>query len=170
MIRAVLFDLGDTLETDGRLLPGAVEALEGVAGLSNAGARLKMGLISDYTMPPAGAGPERIDALFREYVEIVRRLGLLRFFEPPEQHVTLSTHAGVLKPDAKIFQLALRRLGIGGDVTAAIFITEDADHVRAAKKLGMTGLQYGSASGIPAWSSAVPTIRRILEEDRTKRR
>src|SRR5262249_39156983 len=72
--------------------------------------------------------------------------GLRAFFEPVKKRVTLSTHAGVAKPDRRIFETALQRLGAKVPLEECLFITEDAGHIKDAReKLKMQTLQFGSA-------------------------
>ena len=59
--------------------------------------------------------------------------------------VILSCEAGYAKPDARIYQAALRRLAAApGD---ALFIDDTPGHVAAAESLGMTGHVHGGTGG-----------------------
>jgi FMN phosphatase YigB (HAD superfamily) len=144
MISTLLLDLGDTLESNGKPLPGALEALETLAkGAPPVGHPLRLALVSDYmeAKPPT---PENVEGLFREYVALVETMGLLDFFRPVEERITLSTHAGKRKPHAEIFELALHRLGPPEmRFQDCLFITENADHVAACRRLGMKALELG---------------------------
>jgi putative hydrolase of the HAD superfamily len=56
-----------------------------------------------------------------------------------------SCEAGYVKPDPRIYQAALRRLGVtSGD---ALFIDDTPGHVTAAQSLGMTGHLHTSTAG-----------------------
>ena len=57
--------------------------------------------------------------------------------------VVCSGEVGVAKPDQKIFQIALERLGI--EAAEALFIDDTEEHVVAALALGMTGHHFSSA-------------------------
>src|SRR5262249_10184253 len=113
MIRVLMLDLGETLIHNEAPMPHVPEALGALTQFETAdGDPLLVCLISDFTMPAPPATKAKIDALFNEYLDILEHAGLKDFFEPVEQHVTLSTHAGVNKPDAKIFETAINRLGV----------------------------------------------------------
>src|SRR5262245_35095188 len=105
MIRVLMLDLGETLIHGEVPLPHVAEALGVLTQFETAsGDPLVMCLVSDFTMPDPPPTPAKIEVLFREYLEVLDRSGLRHFFEPVEQHVTLSTQAGVLKPARRIFE------------------------------------------------------------------
>jgi len=54
-------------------------------------------------------------------------------------HVVDSSEVGVRKPDARIFEIALERLG-GIDPARAIFVDDFEANVLAAQSLGMRGV------------------------------
>ncbi|MBO2448054.1 HAD-IA family hydrolase [Actinomadura barringtoniae] len=59
--------------------------------------------------------------------------------------VVLSCEVGCAKPDPRIFEIALERVGAGpGD---ALFIDDTAGHVAAAEGLGMTGHVHANGPG-----------------------
>jgi FMN phosphatase YigB (HAD superfamily) len=113
MIRVVLFDLGLTLvDSQDRPFPHVKEALQAVRSFKTAdGKPLGIGLVSDFDLPAPPPTKKKIDAIFDRYLAILDQTGLRPFFEPVRRHVTLSTHVGVYKPDRKIFEMALKRLG-----------------------------------------------------------
>lgn len=164
MLRALLLDLGDTLVRANHVIEHVPKALAQLAALpTEQDLPLQLALVSDYTMPGPGAAPEELARLFEEYVELVRGFGLLQCFEPVDQHITLSTQAGVSKPDARIFQLALQRLKLPPELASAMLITEAGDHVAAARRLGMTAWQYGK--DFDDWTSAPLLVARALHCD-----
>ncbi|MFD9907283.1 HAD-IA family hydrolase [Streptomyces sp. NPDC059063] len=61
------------------------------------------------------------------------RAGLLDVVD----HLVLSCEVGCAKPDARIFELALR--GVGADPAQALFIDDTPGHVDAARALGLAG-------------------------------
>jgi len=162
---ALLLDLGGTLVDEHRKLIAHVpEALGALSALrAPTGVPLALALVSNYTMPPPGAPAGEPQRLFDEYVAIVRGLGLLEFFAPPEHHVTTSTIAGVSKPDPAIFRLALQRLGLAPDLSSAMFVTEESDHIAAARALGMTAWQYGV--DFHDWNEVCPLVAQVLSQD-----
>lgn len=161
MIKALLLDLGGTLEVDDRVLPGVPEAVSAIAKFQTAdGKPLIACLVSDFTMPVPRT-PQAIDATFNEYLQILERLDLRRFFEPVAERVTLSTHAGVLKPAPLVFETALKRAKLNASIQDALFITENSDHVQACRKLKMTALQFGA--DFNDWTSAPLVIAHLID-------
>lgn len=167
MIRALLLDLGDTLiGPDGAVFPGAQDALSVLEKLETRDHKpLLTCLVSDYTMPNPRT-PAAIAAAFAEYLGILGNTGLREFFEPVDERVTLSTHAGAKKPAAVVFETALKRAGIDGPITDALFITENAGHVAACRKLGMTALQFGV--DFKTWSAAPMLVAQMVGAPGTK--
>jgi FMN phosphatase YigB (HAD superfamily) len=154
MIKALLLDLGDTLidSASEKPFPGVEDALGVIETFETADhAPLVVCLVSDYTMPEPRTS-RAIAATFAEYLELLDRTGLRRFFEPVEERVTLSTHAGARKPDALVFETAFKRAGVDGGLNQALFITENAEHIAACRKLGMKTLRYGT--DFTSWSQA----------------
>lgn len=100
MIRVVMFDLGRTLiDDDERPFAHVEDALAAISAFTTpAGEAFRFCLVSDFTMPTAPPTAAKIAALFEEFLAILDRTGLRRFFEPVQRRVTLSTHAGVAKP------------------------------------------------------------------------
>ena len=142
-MRVVLFDRGDTLEHNGALLPGVIELLFAVQGMRDARRRpVESALVSDY-YPAANAAD--IARLRAEYLESLGRLGIARFFEPYPRRVTLSsdsTDPEFVKPSPRIFRAALDKLCPGLPFGCALFLTENGEHIRAARALGMTGVHF----------------------------
>lgn len=167
MIRVVMFDLGGTLvDNDRRPFPHITDALTAIASFKTAdGKPLRSCLVSDYTMPEPPATQAKIAALFKKYLAILDQTGLRAFFEPVKKRVTLSTHAGVAKPDRRIFETALQRLGAKVPLEECLFITEDAGHIKEAReKLKMQTLQFGSAGagGFEDWADAPALVANLV--------
>lgn len=163
-MKVVLFDLGDTLEHDDVLLPGAREVLTAVSGLSDsAGDSVQIGVISDFTMPQA---PSEIPAIRQEYQDLLKQLGLLSFFSPDAKRVTLSTEVGKFKPDRKIFRAALDKFAPALRFADALFVTENQGHVAAARRLGMEAVHFqgpGQTTGeIQELAALVPIVEAWL--------
>ena len=160
----MLFDLGNTLESDDVLLPGALETLTQIAEMTDdAGRAVLLGLISDFT--PATT-PEQIPAIQAEYYDIIGRLGIRSFFEPVAERVTLSTEVGVGKPDPAIFRRAIEKLDPAASFADALFVTENLAHVRAARRLGMRAVHFrgpGQSTGdISSLPDLVPLVRDFI--------
>jgi HAD superfamily hydrolase (TIGR01509 family) len=57
--------------------------------------------------------------------------------------VVISSEAGMVKPNADIFEFTLQKLGVSP--SEAIFIDDNEKHVRAAEGVGIKSLQFTSA-------------------------
>jgi len=161
----VFFDLGNTLESDDVLLPGALETLTQIAEIKDdTGRAVLLGLISDFT--PATT-PEQIPAIQAEYYDIIGRLGIRSFFEPVAERVTLSTEVNVRKPDPAIFRRAIEKLDPAASFADSLFVTENLAHVRAARRLGMRAMHFrgpGQLTGdIISLPDLVPLVRDFVE-------
>jgi hypothetical protein len=149
MIRVALFDLGLTLiDSQDRPFPHVKEALRTIQSFTTVHRKpLLTGLVSDFDLPVPPATPAKIAAIFRRYLAVLDATGLRPFFEPVQRRVTLSTHAGVLKPGRKIFETALGRLRSKASLKECLFITENPDHIRVARTtLRMSALQFRSSA------------------------
>jgi FMN phosphatase YigB (HAD superfamily) len=163
-MKIILFDLGRTLEEADVLLPGALEALQGLAQLrSTAGEAPLLGLISDFDMPRTA---EEIPVLQQRYYDILDHLGIRSFFEPVAERVTLSTEVGVFKPDERIFRTAIGKLDPAGSFGNAMFVTENLAHVEAARQLGMRAIHFrgpGQNTGdVDRLLDLMPRVREFL--------
>jgi len=169
MTRILMLDLGDTLVHENTVFPHVREALETLRNFKTAdGSPLALALVSDFLMPDPPATAAKIENLFKQYINILDQLNLGEFFKPFKRHITLSTHAGVNKPDRRIFELAITRLGLDAKLSDCIFITENAEHIAACKKLGMATLWFApEANGgdFDDWSEAPLLVSQILESE-----
>ncbi len=147
MSRVLLLDLGGTLEANDVPFPFVPECLAALSGFETAnGAPLPMALVSDW--PPAVPFDDaQVAARFADYLALLAQLDFRRHFEPVEKRVTLSTHANLFKPDRRVFELALTRLGAGGTLADCLFVTENAAHIAAARDLGMAVLDFAEEAG-----------------------
>lgn len=168
MIRVVMFDLGMTLiDSANQPFANVKNALTAISGLKTADREtLHSCLVSDFTMamPMTDA---KVTTLFDEYLAILDATGLRPFFEPVTKRVTLSTQAGVSKPNPKIFKKALQRLGISISLKECLFITENAAHIRKARDtLKMKTLQFRSAGSneydFEDWADAPGLIANLV--------
>jgi FMN phosphatase YigB (HAD superfamily) len=168
MIAVAMFDLGGTLldETTMQVFPGVLDALSAIKNLHTSDQQsLRLAIVSNFTMPNGDAQPDQIRSLFDEYLAILEQAGLRPFFEPVESRVTLSTHVGVRKPDCRVFQACLWRLGLPGDLSRALLITEDAPHIARAKQMGMQALRFGpndASADFQHWQQAPDKIAALL--------
>jgi FMN phosphatase YigB (HAD superfamily) len=172
MIRVVMFDLGLTLaDARNQPFPHVVTALNALATFKTAdGKPLRRCLISDFTMATPPVTSAKVSAIFKQYLAVLDRTGLRAFFEPVSKRVTLSTHAGVLKPDRRIFETALRRLGASVPLQDCLFVTENAAHIAAARQtLGMQTLQFRAAGSkrydFDDWAEAPGLIAHLAAPD-----
>lgn len=166
VVKLVLFDLGNTLESGGVLLPGARETLEAIAspGLDGEPAPV-LGLLSDFHMP---AGPEDVAAIRQQYCDLLDDLGIREFFEPVAERVTLSTEVGVFKPDPAMFRAAAAKFSPALDFKDVLFVTENPGHVLAARLLGLVAVHVrgpGQSGGdVDALPALVPLVREFLQD------
>ena len=161
MVDVLVLDLGGTLVDGGQPFPHAKAALFALQRFrGSSGQPLQLALVSDFH-PADPATPAGVKARFTEYLRLLDGFGLRRYFQPVGRHVTLSTHAGVTKPDRRVYELALQRLGSGATLTDCLSITEDAGHVAACKSLGMRALRFGGDFG--DWSEAPLLVRQMID-------
>jgi len=154
-LKVLILDLGETLVHDGAVFPHVTQALDAFARMQTAdGEPLATCLVSDFKMPVPPTTPEKIGEIFEEYLALLDDFGLREFFEPVERRATLSTHAGVNKPDRRVFEKALERLEVNAALTECLFITENEAHIEACTILGMETLRFGSAEGFTDWAEA----------------
>jgi HAD superfamily hydrolase (TIGR01509 family) len=93
---------------------------------------------------------------------LLERHGLLACF----QHATFSDEVGVRKPDAAIFELTLRALGV--EPAAAVHVGDDAMlDVLGARHAGLRAIQVTSASlealGAPRPDAVIPSLAALPE-------
>ena len=167
MIKLALFDLGETLLHGTTPFPHAITALEAISRLhTRAGQPLVLGLVSDFLPADSPATEAKITAREQEYRNILVGARLSEFFEPFSSRVTLSTRAGVNKPDRRIFELAVKRSGVDASLDECAFTTEDADHLAKCKEFGMVVIRFGTEPGLtPAfsnWSDAPRSFAGLL--------
>jgi len=164
-MRAILFDLGDTLvDAQNQPLPGASDLLTAVGNLRDPeGKPVLSGLISDWKMSQNRA---QRNLFRREYVAELQQSGLDVFFQPVNKRVTLSTDVGVFKPDPLIFQTALDRLARGLAFHHAVFVTERLAHIKAARELGLMAVHFkgpGQSRGeVDTLADLLPLLQRML--------
>lgn len=159
-MKMVLFDLGGTLEFQDVLLPGAREMLEAVVKMRDV-QPMVMALVSDFLMP---ADPEEIPAIRQRYLDLLDMLNIRTFFEPVEQHVTLSTEVGVFKPDQQIFEAVIEKSGLELTWSDIIFITENREHVEAARGFGMRAVHFRGPRQLSGELQDLRDLPRMIEE------
>jgi hypothetical protein len=164
-VKLILFDLGDTLESGGVLLPGAVETLEAIAALRTGGQPAAvLGLVSDFDMPSA---PSDVGAIQQQYYSLLDDLGIRQFFEPVAERVTLSTEVGVFKPDQAVFRAAASKAGPAVEFGDIFFVTENRNHVLAARRLGLVAVHVrgpGQPHGeIDTLAGVLPLVEAFLD-------
>ncbi len=163
-MRVVIFDLGDTLEHNGVLLPGAREMLIRLKELrGDDGKAPILCLLSNYLMP-TDADP--LEAIQGRYYALLDTLGIRSFFEPVTERITLSSEVGVGKPAREIFERAIEKVDPRSELHHAIFITENPEHISAARQLGMMAIHFrgpAQQSGeVSELLDLVPLIARLL--------
>jgi FMN phosphatase YigB (HAD superfamily) len=167
-MKVVLFDLGDTLEHQDTLFPGAVETLTTISQMRDKDHQpVRMGLVSDFDMPES---PVEIPAIRQRYLAILDNLGIRGFFEPVDVGVTLSTEVGVHKPDPRMFRAALDKFGPGLAFESAMFVTENQGHALMARSLGMRAVHLaptpGASGDITALIDLIPLVHAFVSPPR----
>jgi FMN phosphatase YigB (HAD superfamily) len=158
----VLFDLGETLESDGVLRDGALDALEELAGLRrDGGPAVVLGLLSDTRVPVDAAD---VTVIAAEYRAVLDALGIRRFFEPLARHVTLSAEVGARKPAAVTFRTAVARADPALTFADVVFGTETPDPVRAARRLGLTAVHVRPAGAPDAAGAELPDVLALVRD------
>jgi epoxide hydrolase-like predicted phosphatase len=71
-----------------------------------------------------------------------RKLGLDAVFD--RDTVIISAEVGLAKPDQKIFDLAVQRLGV--DPARCLLVDDRQDNVQAARSCGLQAIQFSSAA------------------------
>ncbi|HZI49228.1 MAG TPA: hypothetical protein VFD75_15645 [Pyrinomonadaceae bacterium] len=156
MIRVIMLD-GDALIADGKVMPHVPEALDVLTKFEPAArASLVVSLVSDYEMPTTPVTPRKVNTIFRKYVAMLDELRLKEFFEPVELRVTLSTQAGVFKPDARLFKKAIQRLRLRAGLDECLSVGNNAEQVKACRALGMSALLLDD------WAQAPLLIARVV--------
>jgi epoxide hydrolase-like predicted phosphatase len=61
-------------------------------------------------------------------------------FDDAFDYLIISSEVGVAKPEAEIFQIALKQLGVRP--SEAIFVDDVLENVEACRKIGMYGIQF----------------------------
>jgi hypothetical protein len=166
MITVLMLDLGETLIHQETTFPNVVEALDALSRFETAdGKPLILCLVSDFEMPVPPPTKEKIKTIFQKYIALLDGFGLKHFFEPVERCVTLSAHAGVFKPERKVFETALKRLKVAAKLEECLFITENAEHIQASQEFGMKTLRFGSPGDFSDWSEAPLLIAKLVAPD-----
>ena len=163
-MRVVIFDLGDTLEYNDVLLPGAQDMLTRVRELRDDDDKSPaLCVLSNYFMP-TDADP--LEAIQGRYYALLDTLGIRSFFEPVTERVTLSSEVGVEKPAREIFERAVAKVDPQLELRHTIFITENPEHIAAARQFGMMAIHFqgpGQQTGeVSQLLDLVPLIARLL--------
>lgn len=165
-MKIILFDLGQTLEDQEVLLPGALETLSAIKNMYDPNNKESpiLALLSDYY---EAKNSEEIEILRKQYYELLDRLGIRSFFEPLSERVTLSTEVGVKKPNEKIFRVGIDKIHKDLPYHHVIFITDDPNHIIGARELGMTAIHFqgpGQNTGeVHKLIELIPLVSRLLE-------
>ena len=134
MIQVVMFDIETLIDRHQKPYPHLIFALETLDSLS-----ISTCIISDCS---TDVGEK--DAM-SNYDQILTATGLKPFFTPIEQRLTLSMQTGVLKPNRKIFEKGLERLGEPKiSLMNCMYVAKNGDHLAWVRlELQMKTLQFG---------------------------
>ena len=75
-------------------------------------------------------------------------------FDDAFEHMTISAEIGIVKPDARIYEHALEKLGVKAD--EAIFVDDVEKNIAACEALGMHGVLFRSSE------QALIDVKRLL--------
>ncbi len=60
--------------------------------------------------------------------------------------IVIPSNSGLRKPDKRVFELALERLGAADDAGTVLYIDDETEHVAVARRAGLRGLCYDPSS------------------------
>jgi FMN phosphatase YigB (HAD superfamily) len=164
VMKIVLFDLGDTLEHNDKLLPGAFETLSNIKKINdNQNQPVILALISDFL--PAKS-PDEIEKIKEKYYNILDNLGIRSFFHPVNERVTLSTEIDVNKPNKEIFRYAIDKISKDLSFKEVVYITENKNHINAVREMEINGIHFkgpGQQEGeIENLIDLIPRIQKLI--------
>jgi hypothetical protein len=140
MIKVLMFDLWDTLVQGDAVFPHVREALEVFSKFeTEAGDRMELCLVSDEETATPSRKP---DSLHSDFVKLLDKFDLKRFFEPVERRVLFTTWAGSVKAGREAFEKAAGQLGLPAGLDEYLFISGNAKRSSAYRKLGMKVLRF----------------------------
>lgn len=166
----ILFDLGQTLENNDELLPGAKDTLSSIKELHDSnGNHPILSLISNWDkFDEEGSRLIDVKPIQIECYQLIEKLGISQFFQPYYKHITLSTEVGVRKPDKKIFRFAIDSIEKDLPFENVLFITENPIHINAARQLNIRAIHYkgpGQNTGeVNNLLDLIPLVQSFLNE------
>lgn len=110
------------------------EEIDASAKVDEAVVGIAKGLKADY----------RIALLSNAPSAFIRELLAVHDLEQHFHEIVISSEVGMVKPSAEIFEHTLTKLGV--QASEAIFIDDNPQHVAAAEKIGIHGIQFFSAT------------------------
>ena len=171
MVRVIILHSGAMVVEGDAALPHLREALEVLSKFeTRSGNALILSLIADYARPsPAVMTDQKIEVIFSQYVSMLDKVDLKRFFEPVDRRITLAADAGAVLPERRVFAKAIQRLRQRISLSECLFITPNAEDVIACRKMGMKVLRFAQEVSTNAdfrdWSEAPLLIARIVAPD-----
>lgn len=142
-MKIILFDLGETLESHGQLIDGAENVISTIKGMHDSnGESVAVSLVSNFDDFDNSRKLEDVKPMQLEYYRHLKQLDIAKYFEPLYEHVTLSIEIGVRKPDKKIFRSAIDLIKPGLPFSNVLFVTEEFDHIDAARQIGMKVIHF----------------------------
>jgi|SRR6476469_3652070 FMN phosphatase YigB (HAD superfamily) len=163
-MKIVIFDLGNTLEHNDKLITGAFETLSNIQKMyDDKNQPVMLALISDFLQANS---QDEIKEIKEKYYKILDNLDIRPFFEPVNERVTLSTEIDVNKPEPRIFRYAIDKISKGLSFKEVIYITENKDHVIATNEMGINGIHFkgpGQKDGeIENLIDLIPKIQKLI--------
>ncbi len=169
LMKIILFDLGETLESRGRLIDGAENAISSIKGMHDSnGESVAISLVSDFDNFDHGLRLEDVKPMQLSYYRHLKNLGITKYLEPLYEHVTLSAEIGVRKPDEKIFRSAINLIKMNLPFSNVLFVTEEPTHIDAARHIGMKAIHFNgsnqaSGDNISTLTELIPKVEEFLE-------
>ena len=168
-MKIILFDLGDTLESQGNIIEGAENTISSIKGMHDSdGESVAISLVSNFDdFDNNRRRLEDVKPKQLEYYRILKKLGIAKYFEPLYEHVTLSVEIGVRKPDERIFRAAIDLIKPGLSFSNVLFVTEEPTHIVAARQMGMKAIQFtpssqASGDSISTLTELIPKVEEFL--------
>jgi putative hydrolase of the HAD superfamily len=95
----------------------------------------------------------RIALLSNAPSDFIRNLLATHDLERHFHEIVISSEVGMVKPSAQIFEHTLAQLGV--EPSEAVFIDDNPGHVAAAQKVGITAIQFTSATQLKGALTAI---------------
>ncbi|MET0625326.1 MAG: hypothetical protein ABW250_20475 [Pyrinomonadaceae bacterium] len=167
MFMVLMFDLWDTLVEGDAVIPHVREALDVLSKFENeAGDKLALYLVAAGDIPAPAPPTRKPDLIPRDFIKFLDDLDLKRFFEPVERRVLLLTETGSPAAQRRTFEQGVRQLGLPAGLDQCLFVSGNAQHLAACRKMGVRVLRFDPADSGDAdfgdWTEAPLLVTPIV--------